>query len=174
MYLASTLEILGVLFILNHPYVQHVPLFYPGIFHGEIDIYIYNIYIYIYNWGVVERFFDILLSIFCLVVIGSAISKISGTMVELRSMNEARFGQSYARLQKASNSGGWWLGLPHYNILTNINQVLIWWYTGISGENMGQNEAEELVEVVLVEPCEWRLNPFAWWFSVGYIPSSTI
>eukprot|EP00435_Cladocopium_sp_Y103_P040768 s901_g11.t1 len=39
--------------------------------------------------SVTERFFDILLSIFCLVVIGSAISKISGTMVELRSMNEA-------------------------------------------------------------------------------------
>lgn len=45
--------------------------------------------------SVVERFFDILLSIFCLVVIGSAISKISGTMVELRSMNEAKSKQRY-------------------------------------------------------------------------------
>ncbi len=42
-----------------------------------------------------ERFFDIWLSIFCLVVIGSAISKISGTMVELRSMNEAKSKQRY-------------------------------------------------------------------------------
>ncbi|CAJ1448056.1 unnamed protein product [Effrenium voratum] len=40
--------------------------------------------------SVTERFFDILTNIFCLVVIGSAISKISGTMVELRSMNEAK------------------------------------------------------------------------------------
>ncbi|CAK9096317.1 unnamed protein product [Durusdinium trenchii] len=37
-----------------------------------------------------ERFFDILITIFCFVVIGTGISKISGTMVELRSMNEAK------------------------------------------------------------------------------------
>lgn len=43
----------------------------------------------------VERFLDIWLSIVCLVVIGSAISKISGTMVELRSMNEAKSKQRY-------------------------------------------------------------------------------
>ena len=37
-----------------------------------------------------ERFFDILITILCLVLIGSAISKISGTIVELRGMNEAK------------------------------------------------------------------------------------
>ena len=37
-----------------------------------------------------ERFFDILITIFCFVVIGTGISKISGTMVELRGMNEAK------------------------------------------------------------------------------------
>jgi len=37
-----------------------------------------------------ERIFDILVSIFYLLVMGSAISKISGTIAELRAMNEAR------------------------------------------------------------------------------------
>lgn len=43
----------------------------------------------------VERFIDIFLTISGLVVIGSAISKISGTMVELRSMNEHKSRQRY-------------------------------------------------------------------------------
>ena len=38
----------------------------------------------------IERIFDILVSIFYLLVMGSAISKISGTIAELRAMNEAR------------------------------------------------------------------------------------
>ena len=54
-----------------------------------------------------ERLFDILTSIFCFVVIGGAISKISGTIVELRSMNEAKSKQrcdlrQYLQSQDAS------------------------------------------------------------------------
>ena len=54
-----------------------------------------------------ERVFDILTSIFCFVVIGGAISKISGTMVELRGMNEAKSKQrceirQYLQSQDAS------------------------------------------------------------------------